>query len=131
VWEAIKRIETTSVRRVAVVDPEGKLLGLISDKVLMAAFAEHKGGLLDLLVNGLSLLALARKHSGILRVLRARTVGEIMLTSIVSVQETDTIDVALQRMVAKGLKRIPVLDGQGRFQGMLTRDGLLRAGITD
>jgi CBS domain-containing protein len=33
--------------------------------------------------------------------------------------------------VAKGLKRIPVLDGQGRFQGMLTRDGLLRAGITD
>ncbi len=35
---------------------------------------------------------------------------------------------ALQRMVEKGLKRIPVLDSQGRFQGMLTRDGLLRAG---
>jgi CBS domain-containing protein len=30
-------------------------------------------------------------------------------------------------MVDKELKRIPVLDGQGRFQGMLTRDSLLRA----
>ena len=47
VWDAIQLIDATSINRVAVVDPEGKLLGLVSDKVLMAAFSAHKGGILD------------------------------------------------------------------------------------
>jgi CBS domain-containing protein len=126
-WDAIKLIETTSIKRVAVVDPEGKLLGLISEKVLMAAFSAHKGGLLDYIVANLSFSALARKHRELLKALRARTVGEIMLTGFYPVKEADLIDDALQMMVEKKLKRIPVLDDQGRFKGMLTRDSLLRS----
>jgi len=126
-WDAIKLIETTSIKRVAVVDPEGKLLGLISEKVLMAAFSAHKGGLLDYIVANLSFSALARKHRELLKALRARTVGEIMLTGFYPVKEADLIDDALQMMVEKKLKRIPVFDDQGRFKGMLTRDSLLRS----
>ena len=127
VWDAIQLIDSTSINRVAVVDGDGKLVGLLSDKVLMAAFSAHKGGFLDLLVNKLSFTALAGKHAEFLKALRARTVGEIMLTNVFSVREDALIDDALQLMVDKQLKRIPVLDGQGRFQGMLTRDSLLRA----
>jgi CBS domain-containing protein len=127
VWDAIQLIDSTSINRVAVVDGDGKLVGLLSDKVLMAAFSAHKGGFLDLLVNKLSFTALAGKHAEFLKALRARTVGEIMLTNVFSVQGDALIDDALQLMVDKQLKRIPVLDGQGRFQGMLTRDSLLRA----
>ena len=43
-WDAIKLIDTTPIKRVAVVDPDGKLLGLISEKVLLAAFSAHTGG---------------------------------------------------------------------------------------
>jgi len=50
-----------------------------------------------------------------------------MLTDIHSVREDDPIEEALQLMVARKLKRVPVLDGQGRFKGMLTRDTLLRS----
>ena len=127
VWDAIQLIDSTSVRRVAVVDPAGKLVGLISDKVLMAAFSDHKGGFLDLLVNKLSFTALAGRHADFLKALWASTVGEIMLTDIFSVREDALIDDALLLMVEKKLKRIPVLDGEGRFRGMLTRDSLLRA----
>lgn len=127
VWDAIRVIDTTSVNRVAVVDPEGKLLGLVSDKTLMAAFSAHRGGLLDLIVNKLSFTALARKHADLLKALRARTVGEVMRTDIISVREDGLIDDALQLMVEKRLKRIPVLDYDGIFIGMLTRDSLLRA----
>jgi CBS domain-containing protein len=127
VWEAIQVIDSTSINRVAVVDPDGRLLGLVSDKVLMAAFSAHKGGFLDLLANKLSFTAMARKHVELLKALRARTVGEIMLTEVFSVREDALIEGALQLMVDKRLKRVPVLDEQGRFLGMLTRDSLLRA----
>jgi CBS domain-containing protein len=127
VWEAIKLIDTTSILRVAVIDPDGKLLGLVSERVLMAAFSAHKGGLMDLLLNKLSFTALARKHAEMLKAMRASTVGEVMLTDIFSVKEDGLIEAALQLMVEKKLKRIPVLDDQGRFKGMLTRDSLLRA----
>lgn len=125
-WDAIKLIDTTPIQRVAVVDPDGKLLGLISEKVLLAAFSAHTGGMLDLILANLSFPALARKHKALLKALRARTVGEVMLTDIHSVQEDDPIEGALQLMVEKKLKRIPVLDAQGRLKGMLTRDSLMR-----
>jgi CBS domain-containing protein len=125
-WDAIKLIDTTPVQRVAVVDPDGRLLGLISEKVLLAAFSAHTGGMLDLILANLSFPALARKHKALLKALRARTVGEVMLTDIHSVREDDPIEGALQLMVEKKLKRIPVLDAQGRLKGMLTRDSLMR-----
>jgi CBS domain-containing protein len=126
-WDAIKLIDTTSIKRVAVVGPEGQLLGLVSERVLMAAFSAHQGGLLDLIVNKLSFTALARKHAELTRALRASTVGEVMRTDLISVREDSLIDDALLLMVEKQLKRIPVLDEGGGFRGMLTRDSLLRA----
>jgi CBS domain-containing protein len=131
IWDAIKLIDTTPVKRVAVLDADGRLLGLISEKVLLAGFSAHSGGLLDVILANLSFPALARKHKALLKALRARTAGEVMLTDIHSVNEDDPVENALQLMVEKKLKRVPVLDGQGRFKGMLTRDSLLRSLRTD
>jgi len=127
VWDAVQLIETTSINRVAVVDPDGKLLGLVNDRVLMAGFSAHRAGLVALLVDKLSLGG--ARHAEITNALRARTVDQIMLTlkDVVSVKADDPIDGALQLMVERQLKRIPVVDGEGRFKGMLTRDSLLRA----
>lgn len=36
---------------------------------------------------------------------------------------------AIRLMTAHGLKRLPVVDGEGRYLGMLSRDALLRAGL--
>jgi CBS domain-containing protein len=126
-WEAIKLIDTTPIRRVAVLDPDRRLLGLISERVLLAAFSAHTGGMLDMILASLSLPTLARRHKELFRALRARTVGEVMLTDIHSVKQDDPIEDALQLMVERKLKRVPVLDAEGRFLGMLTRDSLLRS----
>jgi CBS domain-containing protein len=32
-------------------------------------------------------------------------------------------------MTGKGIKRLPVLDQNGRYQGMISRESLLRAGF--
>ena len=52
-----------------------------------------------------------------------------MRTDLVTVREETTIDEAVRLMADKGLKRLPVLDGEGHFRGMISRDSLLRTGL--
>jgi hypothetical protein len=96
--------------------------------VLLNAFSEHKAGILDYFVSKLSFTAAGRRNKEFLRALRAKTAGEIMRTDIFSLREDEPIDEAIKLMVAKKLKRVPVLDKDGVFKGMLTRDSILRAG---
>lgn len=53
-----------------------------------------------------------------------------MNTSMTSVHDRMLIEEAIGLMVDKGLKRLPVVDAEGRFQGMIRRDSLLRTGFT-
>jgi len=39
------------------------------------------------------------------------------------------IEEAIGLMVDRSLKRLPVVDSEGRFAGMISRDSLLRAGF--
>jgi len=52
-----------------------------------------------------------------------------MNTDIITVQETTDIDAAIAIMAEKGLKRLPVIDNEGKFKGMISRDSLLRTGF--
>ena len=52
-----------------------------------------------------------------------------MNTTIVTVQETTPIDAAIVLMTEKGVKRLPVLDSEGKFKGLISRDSLLRTGF--
>ena len=52
-----------------------------------------------------------------------------MNTNIVTVHEDSPIDEAIRLMTEKALKRLPVLDFEGKFKGMISRDSLLRTGF--
>ena len=43
--------------------------------------------------------------------------------------EDATVDEAIRLMAGKGLKRLPVVDEQGVFKGMISRDSVLRSVI--
>ena len=58
-----------------------------------------------------------------------KTAGEVMNTTIVTVQEDAPINEAIRLMLDRAIKRLPVLDAQGKFKGMVSRDALLRAGF--
>ena len=49
-----------------------------------------------------------------------------MQTALVMVGEHTPIEEAIQQMVDKRLKRLPVVDAEGRFRGMISREGILR-----
>jgi CBS domain-containing protein len=123
--EVIQLIDCSDIRRVAVVDREGRLLGLISDRNLLAAFSDRLPGFWDYLVSKLSF----SENPQLQRDLRARTAGEVMKTDIITVVEDAPINEAIRLMLDRAIKRLPVVDSQGKFKGMVSREALLRAGF--
>lgn len=125
VEEVLHLIGGNDIQRVCVVDKEGHLLGLISDKDLLAAFADASTGVLDYVMSKLSLTEPGLKPHE----LRMKTAAEVMNANIITIQEDAPINDAIQLMLKRAIKRLPVVDSQGKFKGMISRDALLRAGF--
>ena len=56
-------------------------------------------------------------------------VESLMKTDLVTVGEDTTLGEAIKLMAEKALKRIPVVDPDGKFKGMISRDEILRIGF--
>ena len=81
---------------VAVVNPEGKVTGIITDRDLAMAMAAKNRGSAQILV-------------------REITSGELF-----SCTPEDELGVAIERMRTHRVRRLPVLDPQGQLLGMLS-----------
>jgi CBS domain-containing protein len=128
VEEVIRRIDCNEIQRVGVVDQAGHFLGLISDRDLLAAFSDRHPGIWDYFVRKIS-FSERGQHGQLREDLRSKTAGEVMNTNIVTVQEDAPINEAIRIMLENAIKRLPVVDAQGKFQGMISREALLRAGF--
>jgi CBS domain-containing protein len=58
-------------------------------------------------------------------------VGDVMTTTIFSCREEDAITVALDLMGARNVRRLPVLDANGRVVGLVTLSDLSRRMLLD
>ncbi len=128
VADLIRIIDTNDIQRICVVDEHGVFLGLISDKDLLAAFADRHPGIWDYFVSKLPFAEKRRRDKQLQRYLEVLSAGDIMNTQIVTVTADTPIQAAIQIMLDGAFKRLPVVDGQGRLQGMVSREALLRAG---
>ncbi|MFO7713799.1 DUF190 domain-containing protein [Desulfosarcina sp.] len=128
--EVIRIIDENDIQRVAVVDADGKLLGLIADRDLLRYFKPEQA----LVCHLLSKVKLPFKQDDcrlgdLRRRLAEITAGAVMTTELTTVHEEMLIEAAIGLMIDRGLKRLPVVDGDGRFKGMISRDSLLRTGF--
>lgn len=126
--EVIRIIDKNDIQRVAVVDKTGRFLGLISDRDLLVAFSDYRAGIWDYLASRVSTES-GRKRKEFKERLQAQTAAEVMKTELITVQEDTPIQEAIMLMTEKGLKRLPVVDSEGLFKGMISRDSLLRTGF--
>lgn len=53
------------------------------------------------------------------------TAADLMISSLVSVQESDAVDEAIERMAVAGVRRLPVVDAHGALVGVLSVDDVL------
>ena len=128
VEEVIRMIEGSGVQRLAVVDADGRLLGMVFDHDLLGLFASAKIGLWDLIASRLTFTELGRRHRDKIERADARAAKDLMRTDLTLIQEDEMIEEAIRLMAEKGFKRLPVVDHAGKFKGMVSRDALLRAG---
>lgn len=129
VEEVIRIIDTNDIQRVAVVDEDRTFLGLISDRDLLNAFADVQASVWDYFVSKIPFTERGRRQLEAGEQLRTRTAADIMKKDLITVREDTTIDDAIALMTEKALKRLPVLDAEGKFKGMISRDAILRTGF--
>ena len=53
-----------------------------------------------------------------------------MKTDLVTIGESAGIDEAISLMTEHNIKRLPVVDDQGLFKGMISREALLKKGFS-
>jgi CBS domain-containing protein len=127
--EVIRIIDRNDIQRVAVVDADGKLLGLISDSDLLRCFRQDQAGIWDLLARVKHPFKQNADPHGLRQRITEVRAGEVMNTRLITVSEEMLIEEAIGLMTEKALKRLPVVDDAGRFKGMISRDSLLRTGF--
>lgn len=110
---AINALVGNGVQRAAVIDDRGVLVGLVTDAILVEALGGVGAG------RRLFPLFRSQRHDSPLRT--------IMIRSPKSVREDASIDEALALMTEEGFKRLPVVDANGVFKGMIRRDSILLA----
>lgn len=87
-----------------VVDPDGKLVGLVPENALLDMF----------------------NHAS----LSKGVVADFMMTNVVSVDADQTVSAAVAQIVDHGIPRIPVI-AEGRVVGMISRREVLRRACED
>ncbi len=130
VEEVLRIIDSNDIQRVAVVDESGFFLGMISDRNLLMAFSDRKKGIWEYFAGKLPFGQKGHQDREFSRHLRSKTAGEVMKKDPITIMENDTIDEAIRLMTDKMIKRLPVLDSEGKFKGMISRESLLRVGFS-
>jgi Zn-dependent protease/CBS domain-containing protein len=54
-------------------------------------------------------------------------VSDVMVTEFAKLQRSASIDEAIEMLLATTQREFPIVDGSGRFEGLLTRDDIIRA----
>jgi CBS domain-containing protein len=105
-------------------------VGLISDRDLLRYFKPEQEKIWRLLAK---IKHPFKPDAGVINDLQQRlkktTADSVMTRKLITVNEDMLIEDGIRLMVEKGLKRLPVVDAEGRFKGMISRDSLLRTGF--
>jgi CBS domain-containing protein len=104
--DAAKRMRTSHVGALVVVETKNGRhvpIGIITDRDIV-----------------LSVVASDPEH------LHALLVGDVMGVDLITAREHETVDAALKKMHAHGVRRLPIVDGAGTLVGILTLDDVLR-----
>ena len=114
--EVVDAVASTRLNRVVVVDPDGRVVGVISDAdVLRSVEPAARPGVVG------ALMRVGGAASG------SATAADLMHADAPIVTRSTTLAEAAQAMVAHGRKVLPVVDDSGRLLGIVDRADLLRA----
>ena len=115
-------------KRVVVVDEHSRVSGIIADSDLISRVTrESWPGVLEVLVSKVPIEKIggtARRH---VQKLRARTAKELMTPDVITVQQEMPVASALALSATRRVKRLPVVNAEGKLVGIVGRTEMMRA----
>lgn len=120
VRQAVEALIDQAFRALPVVDDAGRLVGVVSNSDLV-----ERGGL-EARIELLNVMG-ARDRKRYLKRLRDRSVSVVMTGDPVTAKPTATLAEATRLLSERRLKRLPVVEADGRLVGILSRADVLRA----
>jgi CBS domain-containing protein len=117
--EIAARLRELGVSGFPVVDDDGKVIGVVSEADMLVKEALVGG------YHGVRERVAATVHPSERHKAGGVTAGELMTSPAVTVSPDDTVERAARLMYARGLKRLPVVDGSGRLAGIVSRTDVL------
>ncbi|HRQ37686.1 MAG TPA: SulP family inorganic anion transporter [Chloroflexota bacterium] len=126
--EVLQALEQDRRRRAVVVDADGKVSGIITDGDLLqrSQHASHPG-----LRGRLHYLGTGQSSASASVVATTETAAALMTTPVITVPVDATPNEALRLIMQHGVKRLPVVDENGRLVGLLDRARLLQGLLAD
>lgn len=119
--EVVDRLVKSAQRRVVVIDEEEQVVGIITDgDLIKRATAEERSHIVESLLRHLPLSSRESFH------LSERTAVDVMTTPVVTVTPETSLTEALHLLLLHRIKRLPVVDGEGRPIGLVGRSGILQ-----
>ncbi|MFC9235022.1 CBS domain-containing protein [Streptomyces decoyicus] len=115
--EIVETMEQWKVSALPVLAGEGRVIGVVSEADLLPKeeFRESEPDRMEQL-----------RRLDDVRKAGALTAGELMSSPALTVHAGDTIAQAARTMAFKSVKRLPVVDGTGLLQGIVSRSDLLK-----
>ncbi len=117
--ELVRLLEQHRISALPVVDDTGRLVGIVSEADLLVKEGYPHGaadaGLVD-----------AIRHHGRLGKAAGTCAAQVMTEPVITVPLGTSVANAARLMVRLGVKRLPVVDAQGKLAGIVTRSDLLK-----
>ena len=109
---------------VPVVDPNGKVVGVISEKDFLTHMGVHEPK------NFMSLVASCLKSKGCVALpIKKREAADLMSSPAVTVGPDTSVKEIAAIFTEKGLNRVPVTDPEGRLLGLVSRGDIVKAAM--
>jgi nucleotide-binding universal stress UspA family protein len=120
--DVLAQVLENPFRRVVVVDDAGKVLGLVTDRdVLARASIDTRPWLVRILRGQRAPLPKPLHTPG-----RPLTAADLMAPSLITVRPEEPLAHAIRLMMQHRVKRLIVVDADGRFRGLIDRREILR-----
>jgi CBS domain-containing protein len=120
------------MKRVVVVDDEQRVKGIISETDLVARMSpETHPGILEQLVSRLPLGSRSAEARSHLQKARSKTATDLMTEPVITLRADESIATAVALSAEKHIKRFPVVNTAGKLVGIVGREELLSALVSE
>jgi CBS domain-containing protein len=111
-----------NVSGVPVIDADGKVIGVVSEKDFLSVMGGRKASTL------MELIAQCLKGKSCLAVpVLEQMAADIMSSPAVTVREDTPVMEIAELLTQKGVNRVPVVDNNGRITGIVSREDVVRS----